>query len=250
MQRWDKRWIILGHRGFMSREPENSIKAFIGAIEAGADGIELDVWLTSDGQAVVSHDNNLKRVSGIDRNIKDSTLKDVKEVDIGRGERIPTLKEVFNIIPENSLVNIEIKDADAVPETLKIVESCGAKDRVMYSSFNIDTLREVRRRDKNAILGLLIDNKDIIQRIPEIDKELNLYSINLPIDAVTIFPFEKLRETILWLRSMNLKIVFWAEKDYLYYENGNIEKFKDIVDIVITDDVVKMSEHLFPSTKD
>lgn len=243
MSRWDKRWIILGHRGFKSDFPENSIKAFVEAIKAGADGIELDVWLSADDYAVISHDGNLQRVSGVDMKIKDSKLQDIKRVDIGNGEKVPTLDEVFSQFP-NALINVEIKDVDAVDRSLKIVKKWRAMDRVMFSSFNIDALREIRRKDKDAVLGLLIDNKDVIPKIPELNTELKLYSVNLPVDALTIFPFEDFKNTILWLKKMNLKIVLWAEKDEIYYLNDNIDKLKDLVDIVITDNVVKMREHL------
>ncbi len=243
MNRWDKKWIILGHRGFKSNFPENSIKAFVEAMKAGADGVELDVWLSSDGYAMISHDENLERVSGKNIRIKDSKLEDLKGVNIGNGEHVPTLDDVFSSLPD-ALINVEIKDIDAVDRSLEIVRKWNAMNRVMFSSFNIDALREIRKRDKDAILGLLIDKKETIPRIPELKEELNLYSVNLPIDALTIFPFDDFKDLILWLKELGLKIVLWAEKDEIYYLNNYIDKLKDIVDIVITDNVVKMREHL------
>ncbi|EDY35342.1 Glycerophosphoryl diester phosphodiesterase family [Aciduliprofundum boonei T469] len=244
MSRWDKKWIILGHRGFRSNFPENTLKSFGEAIKAGADGIELDVWLSSDGYAIISHDEDLERVSGVHMKIKDSKLEDIKSLNIGEGERVPTLDEVFSTLPENALINIEIKDVDAVEKSIGIVRKWRAEDRVMFSSFNIDALREIRKKDEDAIIGVLIEKKETIPMIPQINKELKLFSVNLPIDAIEIFSFEEFKNTILWLKGIGLKIVLWADKDEIYYLNGNIDKLKDLVDIVITDNVVKMREHL------
>ncbi len=243
MNRWDKKWIILGHRGFKSNFPENTIKAFVEAIKAEADGVELDVWLSADGYAVISHDENLERVSGKNIKIKDSKLEDIKKVNIGNGEHVPTLDEVFSNLPD-ALINVEIKDIDVVDRSLEIVKKWNAMDRVMFSSFNIDALREIRERDKDAILGLLIDKRETIPKIPKLKEELNLYSVNLPIDALTMFPFDDFKNTILWLKGLGLKIVLWADNDEIYYLNNNIDKLKDLVDIVITDNVAKMREHL------
>jgi glycerophosphoryl diester phosphodiesterase len=206
--------------------------------------------MSKDGDLVIFHDEDMKRIAGIDKKIKDMNLNEIQAIDIGKGEKIPTLKNVFSSLPKDALINIEIKDIDAVSDILKLVEIENAKDRVMLSSFNIDALRVARKIDDEILIGLLVDKEETIPMVPQLKDELKLYSVNIPIDALTLFPIEKLREAILWLRAMNLKIVFWAEKDYLYYENNNIEKFKGIVDIVITDDVVKMREHLFHSTKD
>ncbi|HII55565.1 TPA: glycerophosphodiester phosphodiesterase, partial [Candidatus Aciduliprofundum boonei] len=176
--------------------------------------------------------------------IKDSKLEDIKSVDIGEGERVPTLDEVFSTLPKNALINIEIKDVDAVEKSIDIVRKWRAEDRVMFSSFNIDALREIRKKDEDTIIGLLIEKKETLPMIPQINKELKLFSVNLPIDAIEIFSFEKFKNTILWVKGMGLKIVLWADKDEIYYLNGNIDKLKDLVDIVITDNVVKMREHL------
>jgi len=122
MPGWDEKGIlVLGHRGFMSRYPENSILAFQEAMKAGADGIELDVWLTKDGKAIVMHDESIDRTSNSSGKQKDMTIEEIKKADLGMGQRIPTLEEVFEALPKDALINMEIKDIDAVREAVKVL---------------------------------------------------------------------------------------------------------------------------------
>jgi len=99
---WNK-LLVLGHRGYSARYPENTLLAFKKAIEAGADGVELDVWLAKDGEVVVIHDETVDRVSNGSGRVKEMTLSELKSLDFGNGEKIPTLEEVFEALPEKAL---------------------------------------------------------------------------------------------------------------------------------------------------
>jgi len=221
----------------MSEYPENSILAFLEAIKAGADGIELDVWLTRDGKLVVYHD---EYVETLGKRIKDTSLKEIKSIDIGMGEGIPTLEEVFEALPEKALINVEIKDIEAVDKTLNVIEEFKIRDRIMISSFSIEVLRKVREKDKEMLLGLLIEDENVVPQIPALAQELSLYSVNLPIDALKFFPMELFADTLKQIRALGLRVALWSNDDSLYYENNNILQLKNLVDIIITNDVSRM----------
>ena len=245
MPGWDEKGIlVLGHRGFMSRYPENSILAFQEAMKAGADGIELDVWLTKDGKAIVMHDESIDRTSNSSGKQKDMTIEEIKKADLGMGQRIPTLEEVFEALPKDALINMEIKDIDAVREAVKVVHAFDAHDRVMISSFSVEALRKVGEYDKDVRLGLLIDNEEIIAQIPKLKDELNLYSANVPMEAIPIIGFDKFKQTLIWTKSLGLKIVLWTEIDGLYYQNDNLKRLIGIFDVAIADDVERMVNYL------
>ncbi|WP_457752649.1 glycerophosphodiester phosphodiesterase family protein [Thermococcus sp.] len=245
MPSWEEnRVLVLGHRGFMSKYPENSILAFVEAISAGADGIELDVWLTRDGKAIIMHDETLERTAKIKKKTKDVTLEEIKATNLGMGQRVPTLEEVFQVIPEDSLINIEIKDVDAAEESIKIVKKFDACDRVMISSFNIDALRKVREYSKDVRLGLLIDNEQIVPQIPRLKEELNLWSANAPMEGIPIIGFERFRQAVAWAKSLGLKVVLWTENDELFYVNDNLKRLVGLFDVVIVNDVVRMIDYL------
>jgi len=245
MSSWEEnRVLVLGHRGFMSKYPENSILAFVGAISAGADGIELDVWLTKDGKAIIMHDETLERTAKIKKKTKDVTLEDIKSADLGMGQRVPTLEEVFQAIPKDALVNIEIKDVDVAEESIKIVRDFDACDRVMISSFIIDALRKVREYSKDVRLGLLIDNEQIVPQIPKLKEELKLWSVNAPMEGIPIIGFEKFKQALAWAKSLRLKVVLWTENDELFYINDNLKRLVGLFDVVIVNDVVRMIDYL------
>jgi len=248
MRSWDmKRIIIIGHRGLMDSFPENTLLSFIEAIKAGADGIELDVWLTRDGKLVISHDENLERVAGVNKSIKDMELREIKSIEIGEGLRIPTLEEVFETLPNDVLINVEIKDIDAVEKTLELIYRFNMGERIMISSFHIDVLTEVRKRDDNLKLGLLVEDENVIPKIPSLSKSLRLYSVNLPIDALKFFPIDTFKDFLEQMRKMNLKIVLWSSDDSIYFEDDNILKLKKLVDVVITNNIPMMRKYLFDS---
>lgn len=244
MEMWERdRVIVLGHRGYMSAYPENSLLAFRKAIEAGADGIELDVWLTRDGKVIVMHDESIDRTSNMSGNQKNMTVEELKKADIGMGERIPTLEEVFEALPKDALINIELKDTDAAGEVAKIVAQNGP-ERVMVSSFIIDALREYRKHDKETVMGLLIDREEVVPLIPQLKGEFNLWSINVPMEAIPLIGFEKTVQALHWARSLGLRVVLWAENDVLFYRDDNLAKLRGLFDVVIANDVEKMMEYL------
>lgn len=113
-QRWP---LIIAHRGDVSTAPENTMSAFRPALAGGADGIELDVRLTRDRKLVVFHDWSLKRTSDGYGPVNHYTLQELQSLDVGswsgpsfKGERPPALDQVFESLPHDYLLNVEMKD--------------------------------------------------------------------------------------------------------------------------------------------
>ena len=152
---------IQAHRGASAYLPENTLEAFTLAAEQGADGIELDVHLTKDGQIVVAHDERLERVSNGTGYINTHTLAELKTLDFGKGFKIPTLAEVYAFIKETDLtVNVELKTTELLyPELpaklIKLEQEFSMSERLIYSSFNHYSLAEIKRINPFAKTGLL-----------------------------------------------------------------------------------------------
>lgn len=159
---------VWAHRGASAYAPENTMEAFRLAEQMHADGIELDVHLTRDGAIVVTHDENVKRVTGgVDKCIADMTLEEAKQLDVCngmeayRGARIPELAEVLEFLKTNRMtLNIEIKTTDNLYpgiecRTVELVHAYGLQDRVIYSSFNHYSLMLARKADPACRIGLL-----------------------------------------------------------------------------------------------
>ena len=159
--------LILAHRGASAYCAENTLEAFSLAIEQKADGIELDVHLTRDGQIVVAHDEQLERVSNGTGLINSRTLQELKALDFGilfpdKGPcRIPALAEVYDLLkPTPLMVNIELKTNvllyPELPEKLiRLTREFEMEERVLYSSFNHYSLLEIKKLSANAKTGLL-----------------------------------------------------------------------------------------------
>ena len=152
-------WVI-AHRGYRAAFPENTISAFMAAIEVKADMIELDVCLTRDRVPVVIHDMTLDRTTNGSGLVSEYTLSELKEFDAGswfsseyKGESIPTLEETLDQIRGRIAVNIEIKPenyessgpSDAVEiQICKLIEKFEMEDKVLISSFEYSFFSRIR----------------------------------------------------------------------------------------------------------
>lgn len=144
-----KRPYILGHRGASHDAPENTLRAFSLAMEQNADGIELDVQLTRDGGLIVYHDTHLKPETGRQGRIADLTTAELQALDVGSGQHMPTLDEVFATLGSEALYNVEIKDwslRDKGTETAvaACIHAHNLARQCHVSSFNPQSLRRIR----------------------------------------------------------------------------------------------------------
>lgn len=159
--------LIYGHRGASGHAPENTLEAFQLAMDMGADGFELDVHMSADGELVVIHDETVDRTTDGTGYVKDLTLAQLKELDACngmetyRGAKIPTLAEVFDLIRDTRhIVNVEIKTDECFypqieEKCLALAKEKGVEDRIIYSSFNHHTLIRMRQLKPDAKLGML-----------------------------------------------------------------------------------------------
>lgn len=158
---------IFAHRGAKSVAPENTLPAFQRALEMGADGIELDVQCTRDGEMVVIHDFTVDHTTNGVGKVANFTYAEIAQLDAGAhfsqefaGTPIPTLAQVFDLLGDRCQVNIEIKSiaADGGPEVKAVVnfiQSRRLHDQVIVSSFNPISLIAMRWYDPKIALGLL-----------------------------------------------------------------------------------------------
>ena len=159
---------IWAHRGASGYAPENTLESFELAVKQQADGIELDVQLTGDGEIVVVHDEALERVCGQKGWVKDRTLEELKGFNFNAPHpegyervRIPLLSEVYELIrPTGLTINVELKTGvfpypGIEEKVLKLTEEFQMKDRVLYSSFNHFSLRRIKELDPEVPTGLL-----------------------------------------------------------------------------------------------
>lgn len=158
---------IFAHRGASCYAPENTLAAFKLALQQGADGIELDAKLTSDGQVVVIHDQTVDRTTPHHGRVRDYRLNDLRKMDAGshfdiafKGEPIPSLDEVFRAVGQLTFINVELTNyaspLDDLPQKVaELVRQYRLSQRVLFSSFNPIALIRIRRLIPEAPIGLL-----------------------------------------------------------------------------------------------
>jgi glycerophosphoryl diester phosphodiesterase len=132
---------VIGHRGVMGVEPENTLRSFARAERAGMDAIELDLHLSKDGELVVMHDAEVDRTTDGTGAIADRTLAELRELDAGEGERVPVFEEVLDAV--GSPLQAEIKDVAAARALARVMRGRGLVERVEVSSFHDEAVGEI-----------------------------------------------------------------------------------------------------------
>lgn len=164
--------LIIAHRGYSGKFPENTMLAFQKSLEYGADGIELDIQLTKDSKIVICHDEEIDRTSNGKGFIRDYTLAELRDFEFRNNMydledetedniKIPTLDEFLNWLNTTELmVNIEFKTSiieydGIVEKAIELVKERELEDRVIFSSFNHNTIKEVKELDSSLRCGFL-----------------------------------------------------------------------------------------------
>jgi glycerophosphoryl diester phosphodiesterase len=144
---------LIAHRGASDEAPENTLAAFRLGWQQG-DACELDIHQSKDGRIVVLHDASTKRTTGVDKPVVQQTLEELRALDAGSwkaprwaGEKIPTLAEVLEILPEKKRLYIEIKcGPEILPELQRTLAAFEArKPQLAIIGFGYDTMKQAKR---------------------------------------------------------------------------------------------------------
>jgi glycerophosphoryl diester phosphodiesterase len=140
--------MVVGHRGACAHAPENTLAAFRLAREQGAQAIELDAKRCASGEVVIMHDPTLKRTTGAEGKINEWSLAELRTLDAGQGERVPTLDEVFEEVGADLLVNVEVTNytthGDGLEQAVvEVIRRHRIGERILFSSFNPFSVRKL-----------------------------------------------------------------------------------------------------------
>lgn len=179
----------IAHRGASANFPENTLVAFVAAIDAGAQMVELDVQRSRDGKLVVIHDDTVDRTTGGSGRVDGMTLAELKQLDAGvrfgeifRGERIPTLDEVFRATVHRCGLNVELKADHVEQDVCTLFRNYDAYGVSIASSFEWDALERVRRIDNRIRTALLAEERR--ERLVEAALAIGAYAVNPRADMV------------------------------------------------------------------
>ena len=136
---------VIAHRGLALEAPENTLLAFAKAIAVGVVHLETDVHASADGVAIISHDDDLRRVADRSVRVDQLTVAELHRIDLGFGQNFATLAEVLDAFPD-ARFNIDVKSAGAIQPTVDAVRAQGAIGRVLVTSFSDARRRAVSRQ--------------------------------------------------------------------------------------------------------
>jgi glycerophosphoryl diester phosphodiesterase len=220
---------VIAHRGDKTHAPENTLAAFRLAAENGADAIEFDVKLTADKHIIVLHDQTVDRTTNGTGSVSRLSFVKVRDLDAGewfstrfRGERIPTLEEVFESLGTRLAMNIELTNYatpgdELVTKVVELVKRHGLQGRILFSSFSARNLRKARlllpeiprglltlsgllgfwgrtfgwRGDYFALHPALAEvNPELVHRVHATGKRVHVWTVNSEVDLKKMIGYE------------------------------------------------------------
>ncbi|MEU5892062.1 glycerophosphodiester phosphodiesterase family protein [Streptomyces sp. NPDC047461] len=192
-------FLTIGHRGVMGLEPENTLRSFVAAQQAGLDVIELDLHLSKDGALVVMHDTDVDRTTDGSGPIAEKTLAELRALDAGRGERVPVFEEVLDAV--RSPLQAEIKDMQAARALAEVLLRRDLVARVEVSSFHDEAIAEISRLVPGVRTALIASRygTDIVDRAVE----AGAATVCLNIRRITL-------EVVEAARKADLRIIGWV----------------------------------------
>ncbi|MFI7100684.1 glycerophosphodiester phosphodiesterase [Streptomyces sp. NPDC050161] len=192
-------FLTIGHRGMMGVEPENTLRSFVRAEREGLDVIELDLHLSKDGALVVMHDADVSRTTDGTGPIRERTLAELRELDAGRGERIPVFDEVVEAV--GAPLQAEIKDVAAAQALAEVLRDRDLTGRVEVISFHDEALAAIRTLLPGVRTALVADRygNDVVDRARAVGATM----LSLNIRHLTIELVER-------ARAAQLKVLAWT----------------------------------------
>ncbi|MEU9339812.1 glycerophosphodiester phosphodiesterase family protein [Streptomyces sp. NPDC048278] len=192
-------FLTIGHRGVMGVEPENTLRSFVAAQQAGLDLIELDLHLSKDGALVVMHDAEVDRTTDGTGPIAEKTLEELRGLDAGRGERVPVFEEVLDAV--RTPLQAEIKDVAAARALAEVMQRRDLVSRVEVSSFHDEAVAEIARLVPGVRTALIASRygTDVVERA----QEAGAATLCLNIRRMTL-------EVVEHARKADLRVIGWV----------------------------------------
>ena len=213
----NRKILKIGHRGAMGHEPENTIRSFKKALDLNVDAVELDVYVCKTGELVVIHDDKVDRTTNGKGYTEEKTFSELRMLDAGKGELIPTLDEVLNLIDKQIIVNIELKGRNTALAVSNIInkyikEKGWTENHFMVSSFDHYELVAFKEFSPTISIGALMEA--IPYGYANFATEINAQSVNLSLDFIN-------QKFVDDAKSKNLKVYVWTVNDH-----DDIERIK------------------------
>jgi glycerophosphoryl diester phosphodiesterase len=210
-----RRYLNVAHRGASAYEPENTLRSFRRAIELGADMSELDLHLSKDGSLIVMHNYTVDQTTDGHGAITDMTLEQIKRLDAGRGEQVPVLQEVIELVRGRNGLYIELKAKGTPLATVDMLRKNGftARSQVILGSFQPALVRETKELAPELAASLLVGDVHPGPELVAMARAVHADYLHLCWENEAPQPHTLLTPELLnTLRTARLGIVLWHEE--------------------------------------
>ncbi|WP_026055329.1 glycerophosphodiester phosphodiesterase [Anaerophaga thermohalophila] len=204
---------VIAHRGASGSETENTIEAVEKAVELGSDAIEVDIWRTKDDSLVVFHDRNTARLSVDSLVVPESEYKALRELSIGGNTKIPTLREILEILPSDVRLFIEIKccweegeAGNVFPMLSDLLQGTGKTNQTVIISFNPAKLKEASDYLPKVPLYWLVWEKKPVDELIKTALEYDADGLNVHFNVLSEELMKKAKQN-------NLEVFVWTVND-------------------------------------
>ncbi|ACO03117.1 MAG TPA: glycerophosphodiester phosphodiesterase [Persephonella sp.] len=198
-----KPFSVVGHRGAKGRRPENTVSAIKFAIDCGADIVEVDVRSTRDGELILLHDPDFKRVSGKEISPSQLDFRSIRESITVYGEPVATLDEALETVKDKICIFVEIKEIDTVEKVMDRIRTFKCENQTAVISFYEEALSRVKEINPQITTGLIYAKPP--GKIIEAKK--------LKADIVLPGYWLATEKAVSFAHRMGLKVVSWVIND-------------------------------------
>jgi glycerophosphoryl diester phosphodiesterase len=229
--------LVIGHKGASSIAPENTLKSFQKAIKLNADYIEFDIHKTFDNEIVIMHDADTLATTGVPGLIREMTLEDIKKLDAGDGEKVPTLKELIYLAKDKLGLQVEIKAIGLVDQLISLLKKNDIIESTIVSCFEIKELLKIKAIEPEIRLGYLIPGlltkERIIKRYVQRAIDNKFFAVHPHYQIVN-------QEFVDFAHENELKVNVWTVND-----EDKMQQLKKLnVDGIFTDDIALLNRVL------
>lgn len=198
---------LIAHRGGLYYRPQNSMAAFDYILDKGIEWIETDVRLSRDGIPVIFHDERIQQHGSGYRAVRELDGRELKTIDIGGGELLPTVRDIFERYTNRPNYDFDVKDLDAIDVIIPLIREFGLENQTLITSFIPDALQRAREVAPDISRGLLLDR--LTGRLVDGRHAVNAARL---LDCEFFLPYYKILK-IEWAeaaRSEGLKVIVWT----------------------------------------
>lgn len=228
--------IVLGQKGEVDNCQENSMKGFLKSMEYGADGVSVDVMQIADSNLIICNPNS-KLAKEYD--LKNKTTKEISKLKLPHNQKIYSLEKIYINLPSDTLININVYEESLVTQLINFINSLDVSNRTMISTDNIEIIKYLSDLNNDFFYAFRIKDEKMVKEVLELKNDLQFYSVNIDLDDIKKYGFEKFKDKISLIQEENLKIMI---------ENFNdcqlLEDFKNYIDVIETKKINKSIEIL------